>query len=190
MKGGPHMEDTNGIKKFDAYAAETRGKAKHGLAGILAPIASFLGASVWAFISYAGHAQIGYMAIGVGVLVGGAIRLFCNPVGKSFAITAMIYAFFGVLLGNLWTIGLFATEGMGLSFFQLINGMNYLEALKFHLMHFDGADIAFYGLSLGAAFRLAYFRLKFDELDFMLKEKGIEIRKKEDGITSLIKRKR
>jgi hypothetical protein len=184
------MEENNPIQKFDAYAAEAYGKAKFGLSSIIAPITSLLAASIWAFISYVGNAQIGYVAVGIGIIVGGTIKILCNPVGKSFAITAMIYSFIGVLLGNLWTIGLFATEGTGLSFFQLINGMDYGEAFKYHIENFDGYDIAFYGLSVGAAFRLSYVRLTYDELDFMLKEKGIEIQKKENGISSLVKRRR
>ena len=70
-----------------------------GFAGLAAAI---IGAIIWAVVTVTTKYQIGLMALGVGALVGFAMRI--GNGGKSFSILAALLAFFGCILGNLFFI--------------------------------------------------------------------------------------
>jgi hypothetical protein len=66
-----------------------------GLAGLAAAI---VGAVIWAVITVTTDHQIGWMALGVGALVGFALRI--GNGGKAFGILGALFALFGCVLGN------------------------------------------------------------------------------------------
>src|SRR5690348_8928868 len=62
--------------------------------------AALLSAVLWAVITVATKYQIGYMAVGVGLLVGFAVRLFGAGVDQYFGIIGAFFSLLGCLLGN------------------------------------------------------------------------------------------
>jgi hypothetical protein len=64
-------------------------------------IAMLVGAIVWGVITYFTEYQIGWIAIGVGFLVGAAIRFFGKGKTMIFGISGAVLALIGCLLGNL-----------------------------------------------------------------------------------------
>lgn len=64
-------------------------------------IAMLVGAIVWGAITYFTQYQIGWMSIGVGFLVGVAIRFFGQGKTLIFGVSAAALALIGCLLGNL-----------------------------------------------------------------------------------------
>ena len=77
------------------------------LAGLGAAIA---GAAIWAAITAATEYQIGWMAIGVGFLVGFAVRVVGKGSEASFGVVGAVLALLGCLLGNLLTLAWFAAQ--------------------------------------------------------------------------------
>lgn len=70
--------------------------------GIIAGgFAALIGAIVWAGITYATNMVIGYIAIGVGFLVGLAMRKFGRGSTQVFGIAGAMLALAGCLLGDL-----------------------------------------------------------------------------------------
>ena len=67
-------------------------------------VAALIGAALWAIITITTEYQIGFMAVGVGFLVGYAIRAFGQGSAQKFAIAGAALALLGCILGNLFTI--------------------------------------------------------------------------------------
>ena len=77
-------------------------------------------AALWAIISVALNFQIGYMAIGVGLLVGFTVRYFGIGLELKFGIIGGVFAFLGCLLGNFFSyVGISAGQ-LQQSFFSVL----------------------------------------------------------------------
>jgi hypothetical protein len=118
-------------------------------------IAMLLGAIIWGAIAYFTGYQIGWLAIGVGFLVGIGIRYLGKGRLAIFGISGAVLALIGCVLGNLIAYsGLIAREE-GMSFlyvFFLV--LTTPEALvEIFTGFFDFRDILFYALA-------AYFGYK------------------------------
>lgn len=73
------------------------------LGTLLALGGAILGAVLWAAITASTHWQIGYMAVGVALLTGYAMRLASGGQARIEGILAAAIALFGCVLGNLFT---------------------------------------------------------------------------------------
>lgn len=120
-------------------------------------IAMLIGAIVWGAITYFTEYQIGWMAIGVGFLVGVAIKFFGRGKTIAFGISGAVLALIGCILGNLiFYAGIIARE----------EGASFMEVFLFFLMSpaatievftfaFSFMDILFYALAAYAGFSTA-----------------------------------
>lgn len=82
-------------------------------------LASLVGACIWAAISVATGYQIGYVAIGVGFLVGMAVKIFGKGIDQVYGYIGAVLSLFGCVLGNLFTIILFVSVYENIPFFEL-----------------------------------------------------------------------
>ena len=119
--------------------------------------AMLVGAIAWGAITYFAEYQIGWMSIGVGFLVGVAIRFFGKGKTSAFGISGAILALIGCLLGNLlFYAGMIAREEgvsfLNVFFFLLFNPSAILEVFR---LAFDFKDILFYGIAAYAGFSAA-----------------------------------
>lgn len=120
-------------------------------------IAMLVGAILWGAISYFTEYQIGWMAIGVGFLVGIAIKFFGRGKTVLFGVSGAILALIGCLLGNLmYYAGVIAHEE-GVSFLNVLFVLliNPAAALEVFGVAFSFMDILFYGMAAYAGFRTA-----------------------------------
>ena len=120
-------------------------------------IAMLVSAIIWGVITYITEYQIGYMAIGVGFLVGFAVRFFGKGHSIIFGISSAVLALLGCVLGNLlFFAGAIAREEgtafLEVLFFLLLSPAAVIElfALTFEIM-----DVLFYGLAAYVGFRVA-----------------------------------
>ncbi len=85
--------------------------------GALAGLAAaFVGAVVWAIVTVTTKYQIGLVAIGIGALVGFAVRI--GNGGKAFGILGAFLALFGCVLGNYFSLIAFASAQLHVGFFR------------------------------------------------------------------------
>jgi predicted Zn finger-like uncharacterized protein len=80
----------------DIWSGPSTTRAVAGGAG-----AAFVGAMIWAFITVMTGYQIGWMAIGVGALVGFAVKFFGRGTDQTFGFIGAGLALFGCVIGNL-----------------------------------------------------------------------------------------
>jgi len=120
-------------------------------------VAMLVGALVWGAITYFTEYQIGWIAIGIGFLVGVAIRFFGKGKTLIFGIAGAVLALIGCLLGNfIFYAGVIAREE-SVSFLEIffLLLLNPAATLEVFTIAFDFMDILFYGLAAYAGFSAA-----------------------------------
>jgi hypothetical protein len=120
-------------------------------------IAMLVSAIVWGAITYFTEYQIGWMAIGVGFLVGIAIKFFGRGKSLTFGISSALLALTGCMLGNLMVYsGIIAREEnmMFLNVFFLLL-LDPVVTIEIFTVFFDFMDILFYALAAYVGFSTA-----------------------------------
>lgn len=120
-------------------------------------IAMLAGAIAWGAITYFTEYQIGWMAIGVGFLVGLAIKFFGRGKSMLFGISGAVLALIGCALGNLiFYSGVIAQEE-GAAFLEVFSFflLSPVASIELFTLAFDFMDILFYGLAAYAGFSTA-----------------------------------
>lgn len=112
-------------------------------------VAMLVGAIIWGAVTYFTEYQIGWMAIGVGFLVGLAVKFFGKGKSMIFGISSAVLALIGCALGNLiFYSGIIAREESA-SFLQVffILLLSPAAAMEVFSVAFGFMDILFYALA-------------------------------------------
>jgi len=127
--------------------------------------AALAGAAVWAAISYAIERQIGWMAVGVGFLVGFSVRRAGRSFDKSFGYLGAGLSLFGCLLGNVLMICAFVAQHESMAYFHVLSRITPAVALQLLTATFSPIDVLFYGLALYYGYRYSFRRITDREID-------------------------
>lgn len=120
-------------------------------------IAMLVSAILWGVITYFTQYQIGYMAIGVGFLVGVAVRFFGRGHAIIFGLSSAALSLVGCVLGNLlFFAGAIAREE-GASFLEVLVFLLFTPAavIEVFAVTFEIIDVLFYGIAAVVGFRVA-----------------------------------
>ncbi|GAB4453670.1 MAG: hypothetical protein OHK0041_17700 [Anaerolineales bacterium] len=134
---------------------ETESNLLLGLIG--GGFAMLVSAIVWGAVTYFTEYQIGWMAIGVGFLVGIAVRFFGKGRSALFGVVSAALSLLGCVLGNLmFYSGVIARE-VGVSFFEtfffLLTTPSAL--VEVFTLAFNFMDLLFYGLAAWVGYNAA-----------------------------------
>jgi hypothetical protein len=124
-----------------------------GFAGLAAAI---FGAIVWAVVTVTTEYQIGFMALGVGALVGFALRI--GNGGKLFGILGAFLALFGCILGNYFSLIVFASAEQHVSFFTLLNEADPAKVISAMWEDFMSASFLFYAIAAYEGYKFSAVR--------------------------------
>jgi hypothetical protein len=124
-----------------------------GLAGLVAAI---IGAIVWAVVTFTTKYQIGFMALGVGALVGFALRI--GNGGKTFGILGAFLALFGCILGNYFSLIAFASAQQHVDFFTMLNGADPAKVIRLMWEDFMSASVLFYAIAAYEGYKFSAIR--------------------------------
>ncbi len=116
---------------------------------------ALIGAIIWGAITYFTKYQIGYMAIGVGLLVGFANRLFGKGIAIQFGIIGAVFSIIGCYLGNVFSLIVFLADEFQLSSMEVINEVGFFEIAKLTITEAEGMDFLFYALAAISGFRVS-----------------------------------
>lgn len=127
------------------------------LGTIGAIVGAVIGAIAWAAITATTNFQIGYMAIGIGFLVGFAMRTFSGGRERIEGIVAGAVALLGCALGNLLAIVVTIGQHDHYPLGGMLLGLarNPLAAVELLRIGFDWMDLLFYAIAAYAAYRTA-----------------------------------
>ncbi|MDB5072838.1 MAG: hypothetical protein JWM87_3949 [Candidatus Eremiobacteraeota bacterium] len=126
-----------------------------GIVGALT--GAVLGAVAWAAITASTHFQIGYMAVGVGVLAGYGMRVLSGGRDRADGIAAGVVAFLGCVLGNLLTAAVVIAQQEHYAIVDTVLSVLLQPELAFRLLRagFDMMDLLFYAIAVYAGYRAA-----------------------------------
>ncbi|WP_289054719.1 toxin-antitoxin system YwqK family antitoxin [Carboxylicivirga marina] len=129
-------------------------------------LASLISGVIWAAITVSTEYQIGYMAIGVGLIVGFAVRFFGAGIDQKFGFLGAGLALLGCLSGNLFSqVGFYAHEA-SLSYLEVLSYLDLSAIINILIESFSPMDVLFYGIALYEGYKLAFRRVS--ELDIKL----------------------
>ena len=132
------------------------------LAGLIAAV---VGAAIWAGVTVATEYQIGWMAVGVGFLVGIAIRTAGKGIDQVFGVVGAVMSLIGCLLGNLFTVAYFISAQTGGSMMGVLGQMDLDIMIELLTATFQVIDILFYGMALYFGYRYAFRQLTIEDFD-------------------------
>jgi hypothetical protein len=130
------------------------------LAGIVAMI---VGALAWAAVTVSTEYQIGFMAIGLGFLVGYAVRLG-KGLDKIFGIVGAVLALCGCILGNAFTLIVLVSRFQHLSLMHALSQIDYSKLPQLMIDSFSVMDLVFYGIAVYEGYRLSFRKLTREDL--------------------------
>jgi hypothetical protein len=126
--------------------------------------AAALGSVVWATITALTYYQIGFMAVGVGFLVGFAVRKMGQGVDPTFGYLGAGLSLLGCLVGNLLTTCIVVSQQENVALSEVLAGLNPSVAMEIMTYTFSPIDLLFYGLALYYGYKFSFRQLSEDEL--------------------------
>jgi len=118
-------------------------------------IASLVGAAIWAGVTVTTQYQIGWMAIGVGFLVGYAVRFLGKGSSVAFGVVGGAFALIGCALGNLLsTVGFLAQETRT-DVLEAMTKFDWSQSFVVLQSTWQPIDLLFYGIALYEGFKLS-----------------------------------
>jgi len=152
--------------KFKQLVAGLRAKQNITLAAAGGLLAALIGALVWAMITAATKYQIGWMAVAVGFLVGGTVRVLGRGLDKSFGYLGAGLSVFGCLLGNFMTNCMLIAQTTDLSMTAVLMHIckDLVAVSGLMIANFHPMDVVFYGIAVYEGYRLSFRRLTATEV--------------------------
>jgi hypothetical protein len=132
-----------------------------GLLGGL--VGMIIAAGLWAAITVITEYQIGYMAIGVGFLVGLGVRYLGKGLNQSFGLCGAGLSLAGCLLGNLLVVLILVSRDLGMPFMELVELLNVSIVIDIYKETFEVIDLLFYGLAIYTGYRVSFRELKSED---------------------------
>ncbi|WP_185968909.1 toxin-antitoxin system YwqK family antitoxin [Carboxylicivirga sp. M1479] len=133
-------------------------------------LATLISGVLWAVVTVSTEYQIGYMAIGVGLIVGYSVRFFGAGIDQHFGYLGAFLSLLGCLLGNLFTqVGFYAHE-QSLSYLEVLSYLDLTTTINVLTESFSPIDVLFYGIALFQGYKLAFRRVS--ELEIKLIQEG------------------
>jgi hypothetical protein len=140
------------------YALELARSAQNLPQALLAGAAAASASAVlWGVITALTGYQIGFMAVGVGVAVGFAVRAAGHGVDTSFRVLASILAVIGCAAGNLLAGCAFFAAANEVGVERVLQALDLDMAANLMQAMFSPMDVLFYGLAILEAWRRSVF---------------------------------
>ena len=118
-------------------------------------VAAAVGAGLWALITIVTDFQIGWMAVGVGFLVGWAVRVAGKGTHRAFGIMGALLAFGGCAVGNLLTIVVIAARHFEIPLLQVFSRLTPDVVVNLMTLTFKPIDLLFYAIAIYEGYRFS-----------------------------------
>jgi uncharacterized membrane-anchored protein YitT (DUF2179 family) len=105
------------------------------------------------------------MAIGVGFLVGIAIRKFGAGVDIKFGIAGAILSLYGCTAGNIFFVCLAVSKEYGIPLSEILSQLNFETMWVFLKAGFEPIDALFYAIALYFGYKYSFRQITQEELE-------------------------
>jgi hypothetical protein len=124
------------------------------LAIVAGCVAAFIGAVVWAGISYTTGYRIGWMAVGIGFLVGFAVR-FGRGDSATYNLIGAGLALIGCMMGNAFMVIAYLANAAEIGVFEAFSRMGVGGTINLIKVAFSPIDLLFYGIATYEGWRFS-----------------------------------
>ena len=139
-----------------------------GLAIGAGAAAALAGAATWAAITVATEYQIGFMAVGVGFLVGYAVRIAGKGISMPFGVVGAVFSLIGCGVGNLLTVSAFIAADEGVGIFEVLGQLDLTTIQEIMIATFSPIDLLFYAIAVYYGYSLSFRQISGEEVEGML----------------------
>lgn len=127
-------------------------------------VAGLLSAAAWAAVTYFTEYQIGWLAIGVGFLVGLGVRTLGKGFDRIYGVVGALIALVSVVLGNFLANLGFLAKYFEVSYLDMLLNFDYTMSFELMKETFSVMDILFYALAVYTGFRYSLRRIAPEKL--------------------------
>jgi hypothetical protein len=162
----PELQKTPQVDQIglENYLRRLRNEQNLPLGIVGGLVAMLIGAGIWAGIAVMTDYRIGWIAIGVGFIVGMGVRLLGKGLDTSFGLVGGFLAGLGCLLGNFFIILTAISREFNVSILQVLISFDLATDIELMIETFEIIDLLFYGLAIYAGYRYAFRRVSQEEL--------------------------
>lgn len=146
-----------------------RGQQNLTNGAIFSLVAAVAGAAAWAAVTVITNYQIGWMAVGVGFLVGMAMRSAGKGVDAVFGFVGAGFAVLGCVLGNFLASVYFVSNSAGLGYFETFARLNPVAIPRLMVATFSPMDLLFYAIAVYEGYKLSFRRIGPEDIDAAVK---------------------
>lgn len=157
---GPQLDPA----KIKSYVSRLRDQQNLGLGLAGGAIGAAIGAALWAVVTAATNFQIGFMAIGVGLITGYGVRRLGRGVDPIFGYVGAALALLGCAAGNVLAVMIAIANHEHVAFSLLASRMTPAIAWQMQKDGFGPIDLLFYGLGLYYGYKNSFHRITQAEL--------------------------
>lgn len=157
--------------RYEQFLYQMEGNQNFPMGIIGGIIAASIGAGAWAAITVLTNYQIGWMAVGVGCLVGYAVRVLGKGLSKIYGYVGAALALIGCLGGNFLSVCGMISKQEAMPFFDLISRLNPLIIMDLMRATFNPIDLLFYGIAVYEGYRFSFRQITEEELSGLVKAK-------------------
>ena len=121
-------------------------------------VAALIGAALWALITVTTGYQIGFMAIGIGFLVGFTVRQLGKGTTPVFGAVGAVLSLAGCLVGNVLAIAGFIASGSGQPFVTVLSQIDVASVPAMLTATFSAIDLLFYAIAVYEGYKISFVR--------------------------------
>ncbi|MHC1782267.1 MAG: hypothetical protein AB9891_05805 [Anaerolineaceae bacterium] len=155
-----HLDEQTVQAKMESLKLE-QNLALGILGGVLGGL---IGAVAWALISYFTGYSIGWIAVGVGFLVGFGVSKLGKGLEPAFGIAGGVIALLSVLLGNFLVSLIYLAQYLEMGFLDVLLGFDYSLTIDLILETFAPMDLVFYAIAVYEGYRFSFRRVSREQL--------------------------
>lgn len=119
-------------------------------------VAALIGAALWAVITVTTGYRIGFMAIGVGFLVGLTVGRLGKGTTAAYGILGAVLSLAGCVVGNVLAITGFIAQSEGLPYFTTLSQLNVAAVPSLLTETFSPIDVLFYAIAVYEGYKLSF----------------------------------
>ena len=128
-------------------------------------VSSLVGAGIWAGVTIVTEYQIGWIAIGIGFVVGYSVRVAGKGIDQVYGIAGALLSLAGCALGNVFTITYYISLGEGISFMEILPQLNPAIVIEMLTSTFEIMDVLFYGIAVYFGYKYSFRQITAEEFN-------------------------
>ncbi|HLJ83031.1 MAG TPA: hypothetical protein VKT51_02495 [Candidatus Eremiobacteraceae bacterium] len=150
--------------KVQNYLRQRRAEQSMPLAILAGVVAALIGAVLWGIVSDVTDYQIGWMAVGVGFLVGYSVQFLGKGIDPPFRYVGAICSLAGCVVGNFFAVVGAIAQQNHVSALTVLGQIPLNVAVDVMTKAFQPMDLLFYGIAVYEGYRFSLKRLTQAEL--------------------------